>query len=57
MNEQTKRFLVVGAVGLLVLFVLVWSALGRMEGFWVSGAGLGTWFCRLSDPVHPEFSL
>ena len=44
MNEQTKRFLVVGAVGLLVLFALVWSALGRMEGFWGSGAGLGTWF-------------
>ncbi|MDE2756014.1 MAG: hypothetical protein OXI92_05635, partial [Acidobacteriota bacterium] len=44
MNEQTRRFLVVGAVGLVVLFALVWSALGQMEGFWVSGAGLGTWF-------------
>ncbi len=44
MNEQTKRFVVVGVVGILVLFALVWSALGRMEGFWISGASLGTWF-------------
>ena len=44
MNEQTRRFLVVGAVGLVVVFALVWSALGQMEGFWVSGSALGAWF-------------
>lgn len=44
MNEQTRHFMIVGVVGLLVLFTLFWSMLGHMDGFWVSGSSLGSWF-------------
>jgi hypothetical protein len=44
MNEQAKRLIAPGVIGAALLLVLVWSAMGKMEGFWVSPRALGMWF-------------
>lgn len=43
MDERAKRLVLMAIVGVFFVFVLIWSALGRMEGFWISGDALGTW--------------
>ena len=44
MNGQARRAVPLGVLVLVALFAIIWSAMGRMEGFWISSEALGTWF-------------
>ena len=44
MKNLTQRYVVTIFISLITILMIIWSTLGPMEGFWISGQSLGTWF-------------
>ena len=44
MKNLNQRYTVTILISFIMLLMIIWSTLGPMEGFWISGQSLGTWF-------------